>query len=543
MGNSSRAQGISERDYPAASLSLTQLATSTRVTPWAYSGPTLNMQNGLTLGGSQNGSYTLTKTGGSADTWSTGAYSTERHTTCHLAFRAGQTNTYKMMGFSTFTSVPPFGNASDGGASYTTMGFAMYPAADGLVYCYENGAGQGLLRAAAYTTSTVFQMTYDGSNVRYYIDYLLVRTTACSGQALAFDCSFYTSGASVNSVDFGPGTTFIDASIIARGGGGATMVVTGQNGSIAATKSGGVGDWDSDFYGTQAFPTCHLSFKASQTTTHIFVGLSSTPTANQSYETITYSFYVQSGGNYDMRESGTPFGSGTYTTSTVFSMTYDGSNVRFYTDGVLQGTRSASGSLSLDSSAHSPGVAINSLRIGPTITSGELPNPLATISTQFRVLFASEAHAVQFFNSNGEIRISLNHPNTSTTQDQDWNTGLSSVSAAFRQRTTVKLSGATGSAVASRGYYQMTLSPQTIYDGSDIGTGTYTANTYGVEAWMQTIPAVNGGNGADLRIRVYCTDDHSNSFFDTVSAGTIATIHALCHSTVSLPTVTVIEEF
>ena len=115
---------------------------------------------------------------------------------------------------------------------------------------------------------------------------------------------------------------------------------------ISFVKSSGTEAWNGKVYSTTSF-TGGASVTAQCNTTNnadIMVGLSTNPAStsnvNNEYVNIDYGWYgTASFGGLDLYESGTFIGSyGTYTSSTVLNITYDGANVRYYKDGVLQRT-------------------------------------------------------------------------------------------------------------------------------------------------------------------------------------------------------------
>jgi hypothetical protein len=148
------------------------------------------------------------------------------------------------------------------------------------------------------------------------------------------------------------------------------------------------------------------------------------------------------------------------------------------------------------------------------------------ITCEFSVTFADENAARYFFNTGGELRIALEHTSTLISQDSNWNAVLNNLNAAFRANTTVRLTGSTGTA-QSIGYYQLTTSYQTIYDGINTGTGAYSANDYLIEAKALSITGSNGAKGSVVYFRVTLTDEHTNAFSDSVDSGTKATLSHL----------------
>ena len=144
----------------------------------------------------------------------------------------------------------------------------------------------------------------------------------------------------------------------------------------------------------------------------------------------------------------------------------------------------------------------------------------ATIQAVFSASFADEDHARYFFNTGGEIRFALNHPDSSTPQNASWANALNGVNMAFRANTSFKIAGATGAATGV-GYFQLSNAYQTIYNGS-LGGGVYAADDYRIEAYSPAIPGVNGGRGNLIYFRVTLNDLYAGTN-DAVAAGTNVT--------------------
>jgi hypothetical protein len=136
--------------------------------------------------------------------------------------------------------------------------------------------------------------------------------------------------------------------------------------------------------------------------------------------------------------------------------------------------------------------------------------------------FSSEDKARYFFNSGGLLNLTLAHPSTTTTQNSNWNTILSALGTiSFGAHATTR--SGSGGTPANIGYYELTGSAQSVFSGA-IGTGAYTANTIDVTAWSTNIVGANGAKGSIVKIKVVLTDGHTNTFSDTVAAGTVASI-------------------
>lgn len=138
-------------------------------------------------------------------------YSSEGYSEpCYLSFKASQTNMDLMVGL----------NSDPGtGIDYNNLDYAWYPNGSGLAYIYESGTNRG--SSGPYTTSTIFEIIYDGTNINYYLDGVLARSVVRSGSGpLYLDSSFYNNGSAINSLSFGPLSQINRCSNYVIGGGG-----------------------------------------------------------------------------------------------------------------------------------------------------------------------------------------------------------------------------------------------------------------------------------------------------------------------------------
>jgi len=84
--------------------------------------------------------------------------------------------------------------------SYDSIDFAWFNYASAKIY--ENGADQG--DHGTYTSSTVFEIIYSGTTVKYYMDGVLKRTqNTTAGQVMYVDASFRNVGNKINNLSFG----------------------------------------------------------------------------------------------------------------------------------------------------------------------------------------------------------------------------------------------------------------------------------------------------------------------------------------------------
>jgi hypothetical protein len=144
-----------------------------------------------------------------------------------------------------------------------------------------------------------------------------------------------------------PGASGSSGTSGARGASDWTPVFTGgvAYGSDSTTyikSSGTNGGWDGQVYSTQGYTNgVYATARATSTSQYVMWGLNNDPTTNGSYETINYAWYLLADGlgTLQIYENGGNVGNfGTYTTSTVLAITYDGTSLIYWKDGVAQRT-------------------------------------------------------------------------------------------------------------------------------------------------------------------------------------------------------------
>lgn len=144
---------------------------------------------------------TFTK-GTPGDSWTNARISSSMgfSQSAHLLFRAGQTDKFFMMALN---------NDPNTGINWTNLDYAIYCKNDGTFEIRESSSGAiGLTGSAttAYTTASVFEIKYNGSNITYWKDNNIVRTVPRTiGNPLYMDSSFYSNSTIVNGVLFNNG--------------------------------------------------------------------------------------------------------------------------------------------------------------------------------------------------------------------------------------------------------------------------------------------------------------------------------------------------
>jgi hypothetical protein len=107
--------------------------------------------------------------------------------------------------------------------------------------------------------------------------------------------------------------------------------------SNTAFKSAQTSVWDSSVYSAQSYTNgCTVECFASQLTAQVMLGLTLNPSASNSYTNLAYAWYITNAGTLDIYESGASRGfTGTYTTSDLFAITYDGKHIVYYHNGAI----------------------------------------------------------------------------------------------------------------------------------------------------------------------------------------------------------------
>lgn len=168
-----------------------------------------------------------------------------------------------------------------------------------------------------------------------------------------------------------------------------------------------------------------------------------------------------------------------------------------------------------------------------------------TIDASFDVNFGSEDAARYFFNSGGKIRFSARQPNVVSAQDTDWQNILVNKVGYLTLGAHSLASTGNLSIGSSIGYYELTDTPQIVFNGSNIGSGAYSANDVLIYAQRGGYVGTRSGNGSLVRIRIVLNDDHTNTFFDSVTAGTTFAVDTYRSSVfaISQPAVNLVKGF
>lgn len=222
----------------------------------------------------------------------------------------------------------------------------------------------GVLTALATPVKNdLYQVTYDGFTIRYYINGALVYSTQIQGAL------FY-----VNVPQFGPGDVFSNVETTVGAVATPTQFVATGNcvvNDTNAMKQGGSAAWDSAVYSVIGYQTCNITAKINAIASNdAMLGLSTSPASSSNYPNANFALYAfsGSGGQWIVYEGGTNIAVVSVSSpSDIAAITYDGSNAKYYINGALVHTTAAA-SLTLYGFCpfNAAGAGFNSLRFGPT---------------------------------------------------------------------------------------------------------------------------------------------------------------------------------
>jgi len=153
-----------------------------------------------------------------------------------------------------------------------------------------------------------------------------------------------------------------------------------------------------------------------------------------------------------------------------------------------------------------------------TLTASVATNTRATvwgtsgggITGTFTVTFASADAARYFFNTGGQLRLVLAHPNTTTTRDTDWHSFLSNIGTVNFAADGTTLTGNTGNTGNAVGFYQLTGTAQNIVAITSFAS-PYTTNTATITAQVSGT-ASNGGPGNVVTFTITLNDTYYTAF-------------------------------
>jgi len=303
------------------------------------------------VGVTQSGN-TLTKTGGTNGAWDAGAFSIQAIPDGKdgwIEFSCGETNNFKMAGLS----------ATDGGPGYTTINYALYPAADGNLYIYENGTLRSST-AVSYTTSDALRVERIGTTIVYKKNGVVFYTSpVASTGPLYADCSLHNSNCSLTNISLGIGR--------------ANNVNVTLSGNILTKTAGAGAAWDAGAFSTQSIPDGKdgwIEFTCGETNTYKMMGLSTTD-GDAGYATINYALYPSADGNLYVYENGTGYLSplGTYTTTDVLRVERSGMTILYKKNNAVIFTSAipSSGSLYADCSIFNMNATIRNISMGTSL--------------------------------------------------------------------------------------------------------------------------------------------------------------------------------
>ena len=336
----------------------------------AVNGLAGSMSSALDFAFAVSGNVQATATGaiklGGAVAWDSQIFSQQAFRGgAFVSFRPSATTDLMMLGLNSDPTTD---------ANFTSLDFAMYCRNDGLLEAYESGSSAGSL--GPYAGGDDLSVVYDGAVVRYMRNGAVLREVMAGPDRLFYlDSSFAGPGSVANNIRFGPYAAF-GSQFIARG----NAEVTGTTARKSSAVGVGFAWGDADVYSARGYVVGHLSFKASQSNADIMVGVNQDPLTDANFTSIDGALFLTSSGFLQIYQSGSLVGTyGSYTSSTVFGLAWDGGTLFYYKDGAqIHSTGYSTATTAptyLDAAFYTPGAGVNSIDFGPGITFGVLDTP------------------------------------------------------------------------------------------------------------------------------------------------------------------------
>lgn len=261
--------------------------------------------------------------------------------------------------------------ALDNGAPSAPTSLAAVAQSTGIYLTWVNPSDDDLLGIEVFENTTNNSGTATALGIQSTTGYLRaglaagagryywVKAVDTTGNRSSFTSSVFAIALDPNGSNFTLQTT--NATDL---GGGNVMKTAGTNGA-----------WDAQGYSNEFFTgACYCTFRGDATAyCYLMGGLDANPSADANYP-IDYAWHLDaSGAGAYVYKNGTVVGSthGTYTSATVFSIVYDGSNMFWYMDGVLKYSEASAANqkLAFDSSLTnidaSGATTIYDIRFGP----------------------------------------------------------------------------------------------------------------------------------------------------------------------------------
>lgn len=279
----------------------------------------------------------------------------------------------------TFIGLHAYGNT---GAHFDSLAYSFHRSTDGTWYIYESGTFISNFTAPGgltLTSDTEFRIEYDGVRIRYWANTTLVReVTAGILPDVTYQAgvAIYSINSRVTNIQFGAYTDNAWASIGGTGrpadnatsdirlvGTGTGILISGNS----ITRPTGGGSWDSQAYTPDGYVGgAFCSFRPTSTSAHFMAGLNTDPTADASYVSLDYCFYMPGNTNLYIYESANDRGMvSTANADDVLSIIYDNEYIRYLKNGIeLRSVYVGAGKkYHFDSSIVQTG--LNNVRFGP----------------------------------------------------------------------------------------------------------------------------------------------------------------------------------
>jgi hypothetical protein len=186
-----------------------------------------------------------------------------------------------------------------------------------------------------------------------------------------------------------------------------TGALTASNGNTTFTRTAAGAGWDAQAYSVESYTSnCYATAKAASLASKTVFGLNSDPTTDAHFTGIDYAWNLDGTSNANIYEGGVLILAGSaYTTSTVLTITYDGTNVRYLKDGAVVRTvaRAVGAALYFDSSFNTSAGALTSVAFGTRDGASLVDQANLTAPTGLVATVASSGFTVETFATSRDV--------------------------------------------------------------------------------------------------------------------------------------------
>jgi len=349
------------------------------------------------------------------DDWNAGAFSNESITgDGSVSTVVGETNTKRIIGFST----------SDSTQKYDTVNYGLFLYTDGNLYVRENGVSAGVRET--YISNDVLEVKREGDTISYVKNGVTFYTSEVKSSArLYVDTSLIHNNATLNEITLNSSNIDTASSSVTFTDKRNEVEVTGNN----LRKINGDG-WSSGAFSNESITKDgSVSTKVAETDKKRIIGLSTSDTS-QSYSSVNYGLFLYTGGNLYVRENGVSAGvRETYVTNDILEVKREGDTISYVKNGIvfyISEVKSTE-TLYIDTALIHDNATLNDIQIHTKKDTNSFESSLITNNSDFSDITTSKyakyskSSDITFTDEHNEIEVTSN--NLKKVDGNDWSSG------------------------------------------------------------------------------------------------------------------------